>query len=72
MKKKMKPSYVPMVKSLGDVSNFEEYPDSGVGAQDIKASIDPFLSWWLIWSHILIYILTNALKMINNMKMIIK
>jgi hypothetical protein len=29
----MKPIYTPVVKSLGDVSNFDEYPDSGVGAQ---------------------------------------
>ncbi len=46
MKKKIKPSYVPVVKSLGDVSNFDEYPDSGVTAQDIKPSLDPFLTWW--------------------------
>jgi hypothetical protein len=45
MKKKIKPSYVPVVKSLGDVSNFDEYPDSGVSAQDIKPSLDPFLTW---------------------------
>jgi hypothetical protein len=24
----MKPSYIPTVKSLGDVSNFDEYADS--------------------------------------------
>ena len=46
MKKKIKPSYVPVVKSLGDVSNFDEYPDSGITAQDIKPSLDPFLTWW--------------------------
>lgn len=45
MKKKMKPNYVPVVKSLGDVSNFDEYPDSGTIAQDIKTSLDPFLNW---------------------------
>lgn len=45
MKKKVKPSYIPVVKSLGDVSNFDEYPDSGSHAQDIKSSLDPFLSW---------------------------
>jgi len=44
----MKPSYIPVVKSLGDVSNFEEYPDSGTsGAIDIKPNVDPFLTWWL-------------------------
>ena len=48
MKKKIKPSYVPVVKSLGDVSNFDEYPDSGSHAQDIKPSLDPFLTWWLL------------------------
>jgi hypothetical protein len=45
IKKKIKPSYVPIVKSLGDVSNFDEYPDSGTVAQDIKTTVDPFLSW---------------------------
>ena len=45
MKKKIKATYVPVVKSLGDVSNFDEYPDSGSVAQDIKSSLDPFLGW---------------------------
>jgi hypothetical protein len=46
MKKKIKASYVPTVKSLGDVSNFEEYPDSGTASVvDIKPNIDPFLTW---------------------------
>lgn len=44
-KKKMKPKYVPVVKNLGDVSNFDEYPDSGSVAQEIKSSLDPFLDW---------------------------
>ena len=48
MKKKIKAPYVPQVKSLGDVSNFEEYPDSGStnSAIEIKPNIDPFLTWW--------------------------
>lgn len=29
IKQKIKPAYIPTVKSLGDVSNFDEYPDSG-------------------------------------------
>ena len=45
LKKKLKASYVPIVKSLGDVSNFDEYPESGSVAQDIKSSLDPFLNW---------------------------
>ena len=47
MKKKIKAPYVPVVKSLGDVSNFEEYPDSGntSPAVEIKPNIDPFLTW---------------------------
>jgi serine/threonine protein kinase len=47
MKKKIKAPYVPVVKSLGDVSNFEEYPDSGNSspAVEIKPNIDPFLTW---------------------------
>lgn len=49
LKKKIKPSYVPVVKSLGDVSNFDEYPDSGTSAQDIKSSLDPFLTWWFTY-----------------------
>ena len=45
IKKKIKPIYVPVVKSLGDVSNFDEYPDSGTKALDIKPTLDPFLTW---------------------------
>lgn len=32
-KKKIKPKYTPVVKNMGDVSNFDEYPDSGSVAQ---------------------------------------
>lgn len=46
MKKKIKPMYLPTVKSSGDVSNFDDYPDSGSYAQDIKSNLDPFLNWW--------------------------
>ena len=47
MKKKIKAPYVPVVKSLGDVCNFEEYADSGnsSAAVEIKANMDPFLTW---------------------------
>lgn len=45
IKHKIKPPYIPSVKSLGDVSNFEEYPDSGLSVPDIKPNADPFLSW---------------------------
>jgi hypothetical protein len=45
IKKKMKPNYVPVVKTLGDVSNFEEYPESGSVALEIKTSSDPFINW---------------------------
>ena len=44
MKKNIKPGYVPVVKSLGDVSNFDYYPDSGTFVQYIKPSLDPFLN----------------------------
>lgn len=44
-KKKMKPKYVPVVKNMGDVSNFDEYPDSNTIAQEIKSSLDPFVDW---------------------------
>lgn len=42
----MKPNYIPTVKSVGDVSNFDEYPDSGTYVPDVKPSVDPFLTWW--------------------------
>lgn len=45
MKQKMKPAYVPTVKTVGDVSNFDEYPDSGSIVPEIKPSVDPFTSW---------------------------
>jgi protein kinase A len=45
LKKKIKPAYIPQVKSLGDVSNFEEYPDSNSQVPEIKSTLDPFLSW---------------------------
>lgn len=45
MKQKIKPAYVPTVKSLGDVSNFDEYPDSNSIVPEIKPSVDPFLCW---------------------------
>jgi hypothetical protein len=45
MKQKIKPFYVPNIKNAGDVSNFDEYPDSNVNVQEIKPSVDPFLSW---------------------------
>jgi len=69
MKKKIKPSYVPVVKSLGDVSNFDEYPDSGVTAQDIKPSLDPFLTWWtdlIFLLHILLFKLSSIDKISVN------
>lgn len=45
MKQKIKPAYIPTVKSLGDVSNFDEYQDSGSTVAEIKPSVDPFLAW---------------------------
>jgi hypothetical protein len=41
----MKPVYIPNVKNLGDVSNFDEYPDSNISVPEIKSSVDPFLCW---------------------------
>jgi hypothetical protein len=32
-RKKIKPMYIPTVKGAGDVSNFDNYPDSGSMAQ---------------------------------------
>ena len=35
-----------MVKNMGDVSNYEEYPDSGTAhVIEVKPSLDPFLTW---------------------------
>ena len=45
IKKRMKPTYIPTVKSMGDVSNFDEYPDSGTVVPEVKTSVDPFLNW---------------------------
>jgi hypothetical protein len=45
LKKKLKPTYVPVVKSAGDVSNFDDYPESGSYAQEIKSNSDPFINW---------------------------
>jgi protein kinase A len=45
LKQKIKPTYIPNVKNMGDVSNFEEYPDSNSQVQEIKAAVDPFLCW---------------------------
>lgn len=45
IKQKIKPAYIPTVKSLGDVSNFDEYPDSGSIVPQIKPTVDPFLNW---------------------------
>jgi hypothetical protein len=42
---KTKPPYIPNVKNVGDVSNFEEYPDSNLTVVEIKQSVDPFLCW---------------------------
>lgn len=42
---KIRPAYLPQVKCAGDVSNFEEYPDSLSVVPEVKASIDPFLEW---------------------------
>lgn len=45
IKQRIKPAYIPTVKSLGDVSNFDEYRDSGCIVPEIKPSVDPFLAW---------------------------
>jgi hypothetical protein len=45
LKRKMKPAYIPVVKNMSDVSNFEEYPDSHSYVNEVKPSSDPFLKW---------------------------
>lgn len=45
MEKKIPVTYIPVVKSAGDTSNFTEYPESEENTPAIKESDDPFLSW---------------------------
>ena len=43
--KKIKPFYIPKVRSPGDTSNYSEYPDSPELPRALKANNDPFLEW---------------------------
>ena len=45
LEKKVKPIYKPNVKFMGDVSNFQQCPDSNILVPEIKESVDPFLKW---------------------------
>lgn len=45
LEKKIKPSYIPQIKSPGDYSKFEECPDSNIVSNELKCSVDPFLNW---------------------------
>ena len=42
---KMKPPYIPPIKSELDTSNFEKYPDSENEAVPVDKESDPFLKW---------------------------
>lgn len=42
---KMKPPYIPSIKSASDSSNFESYPDSDVESPSVDKNEDPFLKW---------------------------
>ena len=42
---KMKPPYIPPIKSATDSSNFESYPDSDVESPSVDKNEDPFLKW---------------------------
>ena len=37
--------YIPKVNHSGDISNFDEYPDSDIIVLEVKSSQDPFLTW---------------------------
>ena len=43
--KKISMSYKPSIKSAGDTSNFNSYPDSDNISQSLKPGDDPFLDW---------------------------
>jgi len=43
--KKIVMSYRPQIKSAGDISNFNSYPDSDNIAQSLKPADDPFTDW---------------------------
>lgn len=45
LSKKIAMSYKPSIKTAGDTSNFNSYPDSDNIAQTLKAGDDPFLEW---------------------------
>jgi hypothetical protein len=43
--KKTPMSYRPQIKSPGDTSNFNSYPDSDNVTQSLKPADDPFIDW---------------------------
>ena len=43
--KRMPMMYRPSLKSAGDTSNFNSYPDSDSIVQSLKPNDDPFLEW---------------------------
>ena len=46
LKRQLTPPYIPKVKSIDDISNFESYPDSDTPVPEIKKEEDPFLDWF--------------------------
>ena len=42
---KMKPPYIPNVKSDGDTSCFSSYPDSDSDTKEVPVEVDPFIEW---------------------------
>ena len=43
--KKTAMSYKPQIKSAGDTSNFNSYPESDNITQGLKPGDDPFIEW---------------------------
>ena len=45
LSKKIPMSFKPQVKSAGDTSNFNSYPESENITQSLKPNDDPFIDW---------------------------
>lgn len=43
--KKLKAPYVPPVRHSGDVSQFEDHPDSKIVVGEVRGTNDPFKDW---------------------------
>lgn len=46
LQKKLRAPYIPTIKHSGDVSSFQDHPDSEIGASEVETNNDPFKDWW--------------------------